>query len=263
MPLRPSSWRLPLDSPGFPLIVGHRGMSRAAPENTIEGFRMAYEAGVDGIELDVRLTKDRKVVVIHDASVNRTTNGQGRVSSMTLAEIQRLDAGSWFDPKFKNAKVTTLDEVFESLPHDFLIDVEVKIFGLPVTPLVTATIDVIRRHNRLETAMLSSFSARALDAARRLEPKLARGSAWSRFRPYRLPPQWFLPVVKPHWVQPEQRALSPKLIAKCRRRVWPILAWDVDAGLDYTAIKKLGVQAVVSDSPDLLVRQRAAAGPNS
>ena len=238
-------------------------MSRAAPENTIESFRMAYEAGVDGIELDVRLTRDRKVVVIHDASVKRTTNGKGKVGAMTLADLQRLDAGSWFDPKFKGAKLPTLDEVFEAMPRDFLIDVEVKIFGLSVTPLVAATIDVIRRHNRLETALLSSFSARALDTARRLEPKIARGYAWGRGRLYRMPPKWFLGMVKPHWVQPEHRALSSKLMARCRQRGWPILAWDVDAGLNYTAIKKLGVQAVVSDTPDLLVRQRSAASPSS
>lgn len=255
---RPAIWRLSPDAPHVPLIVAHRGMPKAAPENTIEGFRLAHAAGADAIELDVRLTKDKKVVVIHDPTVNRTTNGRGSVRAMTLAELQRLDAGSWFSAKFAGAKVPTLDEVFEALPNDFLIDVEVKVFGLAYAQLVAATIEVIRRHDRLETAMLSSFSARALAEARRLEPRLARGYAWSRFRPYRLPPQWFLPLVKPTWVQPEQRALSPKLIAKCRCRGWPILAWDVDAGMDYAAIKKMGVQAVVTDDADILARQRGA-----
>lgn len=92
----------PLDLAQFtrPLLIGHRGYPARYPENTLASFRGAMEAGCDMIELDVTLTRDRKVVVIHDDTLDRTTTGKGLVASHSLEEITALDAGSWFDPRF-------------------------------------------------------------------------------------------------------------------------------------------------------------------
>jgi glycerophosphoryl diester phosphodiesterase len=93
-------------------IYGHRGMVQEAPEDTLPAYRLCLEEGI-GIEVDVRLTRDGVPIVIHDVTVDRTTNGTGRVDALTLAEIKRLDAGSWFNLKFRDARVPTLEEVLQ------------------------------------------------------------------------------------------------------------------------------------------------------
>lgn len=112
-----------------PLIVAHRGLLRHAPENTLANFRACLELRL-GFEFDVERTKDGKLVCIHDGTVDRTTNGTGKVSELTLAQSRELDAGSWFDPKFAGEKVPTIDEVLrlvaEYRQHDVLIAVDLK-----------------------------------------------------------------------------------------------------------------------------------------
>ena len=95
-----------------PILLAHRGLVQHAPENTIPAFAAAIELGLS-IELDVYQTRDEHLVIIHDKNVNRTTNGTGEVTEMTLAEIRKLDAGSWFDPRFNGEKVPTLEEIFK------------------------------------------------------------------------------------------------------------------------------------------------------
>src|SRR5512143_222647 len=97
-----------------PVIFGHRGACAHAPENTLASFQMAFEQGADAIELDAKLSADGKVVVMHDATVDRTTGGHGRVSSLTLAELRELDAGASFSENYRGQKIPTLEEVFES-----------------------------------------------------------------------------------------------------------------------------------------------------
>ena len=115
-----SSWNIAPGSLDYPLVIAHRGGSVVAPENTLEAFRRAIDSGADAIELDVRLTKDGHLAVIHDRRVDRTTSGTGVIGRLTLAEIKELDAGSWFGPDFKSARVPTLDEVVDEADLEFL-----------------------------------------------------------------------------------------------------------------------------------------------
>jgi glycerophosphoryl diester phosphodiesterase len=114
---------------GRPLAVAHRGLLRHAPENTLASFRACLELRL-GFEFDVQATKDGRLVCIHDDTVDRTTDGTGRVAELTLAEIRRLDAGSWFDPMFAGQKVPTVEEVLklvaEYRQNNFLVAVDLK-----------------------------------------------------------------------------------------------------------------------------------------
>src|SRR5512143_199880 len=98
-----------------PLILAHRGASRRAPENTMAAFRLAAELGADGVELDVQLSKDGEVVVMHDSRVDRTTDGHGRIRDLPLAELRALDAGGWYAPEFAGERIPTLAEVLHEL----------------------------------------------------------------------------------------------------------------------------------------------------
>jgi len=108
------------------LVVGHRGTVKFAPENTIAAFRKAIEMGADLLEMDVRETRDGHLVLMHDSTVNRTTNGRGRVAAMTLAEIKRLDAGSWFSSEFEGERVPTLKEALVAIRGRALPDIDFK-----------------------------------------------------------------------------------------------------------------------------------------
>src|SRR5512136_697214 len=106
------------------LNIAHRGASAAAPQNTLAAFRKAVELGADGVELDVQLSADGAVVVIHDFTVDKTTDGTGRVAAKTLAELKALDAGSRFSPQFAGERIPTLAEVFEAIDGKLLVNVE-------------------------------------------------------------------------------------------------------------------------------------------
>ncbi len=109
-----------------PFIIGHRGASSLAPENTIASFRKAYELGAEMVELDVHRTKDGHLVIMHDDTVDRTTDGHGAIKDLTLKELKEMDAGSWFSPEFKSEKVPTFDEVLEWAKGKVNIDIEIK-----------------------------------------------------------------------------------------------------------------------------------------
>ena len=109
------------------LVIAHRGASGNAPENTMAAFKKAVALGANFIETDLQLSRDARLVAIHDATVNRTTNGQGTVHDMTLTELRRLDAGSWFGSEFAGERIPTLDEILAfSKKHDVVFYLEIK-----------------------------------------------------------------------------------------------------------------------------------------
>ncbi|MCK5801272.1 MAG: glycerophosphodiester phosphodiesterase [Lentisphaeria bacterium] len=146
-------------------LCAHRGAMDTHPENTLSAFREAIRCGAHMIEFDVYLTKDKKLVVIHDATVDRTTNGKGRVSNLTFEEIRRLDAGGWKSPKFKGEKVPTLVEALSVMPENIWLNVHLK----GGEELGRQTANVIRRRDRLHQAFLACGTA-AARGARAVEP---------------------------------------------------------------------------------------------
>jgi glycerophosphoryl diester phosphodiesterase len=114
-----------------PILVVHRGANKSAPENTISSLLKAYEQGADMVEMDIRQTKDGEFVLMHDARVNRTTNGKGKIKKMTLAQVQQLDAGSWFSKEYTGEKVPTLREVLRIAKGKGLIDLDIKKANIP------------------------------------------------------------------------------------------------------------------------------------
>jgi glycerophosphoryl diester phosphodiesterase len=137
-------------------------------------FRLAKELGADGIELDVMLSADGKLVVIHDQSVERTSNGQGKVNEMSWNELVALDAGSKFDIRFNGEPIPQLEQVFEELGGHFLINVELKNYATPRDQLTEKVIDLIRKMGLNESVVLSSFNARNLLQAENLETRIRR-----------------------------------------------------------------------------------------
>jgi len=159
-----------------PLIFAHRGASAHAPENTLAAFELAVAQGADGIELDAKLSADGEVVVIHDATVTRTTGGEGRVSQLTLATLRELDAGSFFSEKYKGEKIPTLAEVFETIGNHVIINVELSnYYTVPLDGLAEKVCKLVKRFGLQENVLFSSFLPSNLARARSLLPEVPRG----------------------------------------------------------------------------------------
>jgi glycerophosphoryl diester phosphodiesterase len=155
-------------------VIAHRGASRDAPENSLAAFRLAAEMGADAVELDARLSADGAVVVLHDQTLDRTTNGTGSVSDRSLAELKTLDAGAKFDPRFAGQRIPSLDEVFETIGGRLLINLELKNYERVFDRLAEGVIRIVRRHALERRVLLSSFNPFALRTARRLAPDVPR-----------------------------------------------------------------------------------------
>jgi glycerophosphoryl diester phosphodiesterase len=210
-----------------PTIFAHRGSSAYAPENTLAAFKLAVQQHADGIELDVKLSADGQVVVMHDDTADRTTNGTGRIMSMNLIELKKLDAGSKFNPSFQSEKIPTLAEVFETIGQQLIINVELTNYSSPIDDLPERVTSLVMHYVFESSVILSSFNLIALIRAHHLLPKIPLGlitfsglaDPTLRSKLVRLGPHLAL---HPHYLD-----VTPKLIeaahrANCRIRAYPV-----------------------------------------
>ena len=255
---RVTTWDFPPGSRPLPLIIAHRGDLSRAPENTLPAFQRAMEAGADGVELDVRLTRDGQLVVFHDRNLDRTSNGTGPVNHSSLSEIRSLDVGSWFAPEFKGETAPTLDEVFESLPRDYLINVEMKVVVMGTKQIARLVAETIRRHARWASTMVASFNPLALFHLRRLEPRIYRGYIWSKDHPFPIRSRCFSPLVSAQWYDPANDSYNPKLHRSIQRRGVRMLAWDLDFDRDMQAMASVRLDATVTDALSQMVQEKHA-----
>ena len=235
-----------LDSHAKPLVIGHRGASAHAPENTLAAFRLAREQGADGIEFDVKRCATGEVVIMHDVSVNRTTNGRGNVHELSLAELRRLDAGN-------GERVPLLDEVFEELggcEHPtFLFNVEVTNYQTRGDGLETAVIEVVRRHKIAHRVLFSSFNPLSVHRLSRLAPEIPRAILYAPDMPRYLREVWLGPVVAHEFRHPHFSMVTAEMVEALRNRFLRVNAWTVNEPDDIRRMVACGVAGIIGDSP--------------
>lgn len=156
-----------------PWVIAHRGATLEAPENTLAAFRWAIALGADLIELDVHQTADGHPVVIHDETVDRTTNGSGLVRDMTLREVRGLDAGSWLGVDFSGERVPTLSEVLELTAGQIGLAIEIKAGSSRYPDIEASIVQRLQQAERLDDIIIISGDCQAIKAIRRLESRLA------------------------------------------------------------------------------------------
>ncbi len=243
-----------LPAPDRPLNIAHRGASMLAPQNTLVAFEKALEVGADGIEFDVRLCADGVPVVIHDATVDATTDGTGRVEAMRLAALKRLDAGSSFAPAFASTRIPTLTEVLESVKGNVLLNIELKDISPLNQGLEQAVIDDIEQHGVEEQVLLSSFSPFALRRVQQIAPNLATGllytrPVWAALRLARmLMPRPFAAL------HPYRAVVGEQHIRWARARNVRMHVWTVDDPSEMHRLIDLGVDGIITNTPDVLRR---------
>jgi glycerophosphoryl diester phosphodiesterase len=240
-----------------PLVCGHRGACGLAPENTLAAFRKALELGAEWVELDVQLSKDGYLVVFHDDTLERTTDKGGslRPTDLTLAELQALDAGSWFDKSFAGEKIPTLDEVFEGFGGKIQINVEIK--SKPRfeqdNGIEAKIIEAIKRHNLMDGVLTSSFDPSRLIVTHELEPRLQIGTLFTpktltnlpENDPFRLAELTHATALHPHF-----QMVTPLFMEKAGQKNLPVNVWTVNDPKDMRLLTDLGVNMIMSDFPD-------------
>ena len=160
---------------GKVLAIGHRGALGYAPENTMASFQLAVEMRVDVIELDIHMTRDGALVVMHDGNVARTTDGQGHIKEMTLAEVKALDAGARFSPRFRGERVPTLAEVLAWARGRIQLAIEVKGDPMPATGIEDKLVTLLRDQSMVDSVIAISFHHPVVRRLKELEPALATG----------------------------------------------------------------------------------------
>jgi glycerophosphoryl diester phosphodiesterase len=262
-------------APGRFLRVGHRGARGLAPENTLAGFRRAVETGVDMVELDVQLSRDGEVVVIHDLTVDRTTDwagpGPGVVTALTYEELARLDAGHAFTPdggqtfpyRGQGVRIPRLAEVLEAFP-DLLFTIELK---SSCPELVAKTVDLVRRLAP-ERAVLASAEHAALRALRRAAPELVTSFSGREVRDFYLLSRVGLAgllfrspallIQTPMWSDHDHdrglRMVTPGVLRAAHTSGRAVHVWTVNDVATMRALIALGVDGITTDRPDLLAQ---------
>ena len=230
-------------------VVAHRGASGHAPENTLAAFRRAVELGARFIETDLQLSRDARLVAIHDATLERTTNGRGPVHALTLGQLRELDAGSWFHPRFAGERLPTLEEILAfSREADVVFYLEVKSGG--TWGIEHAVVGALRRAQEAAGAVILSFDLATLAAVRRLEPILMTGFLFSR--PYADATEPAMQVGA-RQLAPRGDLVTAELVAQARRADLPVVTWTINEPAHMRALMAAGVNGIMTDYPDRLV----------
>lgn len=220
-------------------VTGHRGAAGLEPENTLRSFQRALNLRVDAIELDVHLTKDQHLIVIHDSTVDRTTNGRGAVSDLTLQEIQQLDAG-------QGEHVPTLREVIDFVAERAVLQIELK--GLGVEQKVA---HMIITNHIIDNVIITSFRHNMVKTMKRLNSRIATGVLFLG-----------LPIDAPRLardahadaVHPHVNYVDAQLVEHCHRQGLSVRVWNTDDSIQMQEMISLDVDAIGSNRPDRLLQ---------
>lgn len=232
---------------GRPLVLGHRGARREAPENTLPAFRRALEMGADGVELDARLSADGQVIVFHDDRLERTTDGRGAVACASWDELRCLDAGSHFSPTFAGTRICTLAEALEVLQPARLVNIELK--GPDEdTGLERRVLEVVRRAGLEGRVVFSSFVVEHLRRLRALDGGAAL--AWLYNWPWQTEAALALAGEVELWgLHPAVRAVRAGLVCRAHQRGLRVLPWTVNAEATVRRLARWGADGVITDRP--------------
>lgn len=233
------------------MLFAHRGASGYAPENTLAAFELAvrqFKTQPPAVELDAKLSKDGGVFVFHDQTLERTTNGSGIVRNMTLDQLREFDAGSYFDEKFAREKIPTLDEVFEAIGNQAVINVELTNYATPGDALNEHVADIVRKHNLVDRVIFSSFLSGNLRKMANLLPEVPRalliysGTVGSLQRSWAGLWRTSYQALNPHY-----RSTTSELVTAAHRKGRRVNVYTVNQVEEILHLARIGVDGIFTD----------------
>ncbi len=235
---------IPIEAGRGLLNIAHRGASGSFPENTIRAFLAAVEAGAAMCELDVRLTRDGIPVVIHDETVDRTTDGRGAVAEMTLAEIKHFDAGMRFGARFAGERIPTLAEVFDALVNRCGLNIELK-----ADAAEKPVCEIVRARGAIEASMVSGFDWEALWRVRAIDPAIRIGVLADKRGDAMLATARRLDA----WaVNPRYNLCTAELVSEAHGHGFKVMVWTVDERAAMRRMIAYGVDGIMTNYPERL-----------
>ncbi len=234
---------------GRPLVLGHRGASADAPENTLPAFRLALAQGADGVELDAWRCASGEVVVFHDQDARRLAGSPLRVTRAGFAELRALDVGAWKGERFRGQPIPRLEEALEAL-GPAVVNVELKSERAPGDPrLALAVARILRGRGAVERAVVSSFDWTLVAVFRLAAPEVATGLLVEARSPWRRLLGPAAALLRPQALHPELGLVTPERARRWAAAGWPLVVWTVDAPDDVERMCALGAAALVSNHP--------------
>ena len=240
------------------LIIAHRGANKYAPQNTLPAFKKAYELGCDGFETDVHITKDGKVVICHNYTINETSTGKGKVADMTLDELRNYDFGSYYSNKFEGTQIPTLDEFlsFVETTNISVLNIEIKSPKESNTAIVKETIKAVKEHNLFDKLLISSFDPKILIEAKMLDSKCKTGFLYSPKSPTLLQMIWrqlrFTKSIGCEFVHPHYSFVNKKFVEDAHKMGIGVNPWTVDDTFNIDRLLKIGCDGIITDLPDVV-----------
>ncbi len=234
-------------------VIAHRGASSRAPQNTLAAFEKAIELGADMVELDVHLSKDGRIVVMHDSTVDSTTDGSGKISEMTLEEIKNLDAGSHFDEEFSGERVPTLEEVLELTEDEIGLNIELKTRSEENEGLEEKVLNLLDKYDTTETVMISTFSFDSAKKVNDINANIPVGllyltlplTAWHAKRIHKKRP-WADAAHPWHWT------IGERHVRKIHELGVDVNVWTVDSERNIKKMIDHGVDGIITNKPELV-----------
>lgn len=231
-----------------PWVIAHRGASGYGPENTLAAFERAVQLGAGFIETDLHLTRDARFVAIHDAEVDRTTNGHGPVHGFTLAELRQFDAGLWFDRQFSGQRIPTLEEILDfSCKHDVVFYFEIKYDA--AWGMHHALAAALSGSGNAARSIVISFDPATLLSLRRLDPSIMLGLLSDNPKADMLKTATDCGARQ---IGPRFDLLTPQLVADAHRKDLHVVTWTVNEPDKMRAAIDSGVDGIMTDVPDRL-----------
>ncbi|HHW30986.1 MAG TPA: glycerophosphodiester phosphodiesterase [Clostridiaceae bacterium] len=230
-------------------IIAHRGASKYAPENTIAAFKKAMELGSDGIELDVQLSSDGHIVVIHDEKLERTSNGSGLVKDKTLKELRELDFGSWFSPEFKGETIPTLTEIMELLQDwEGLLNIEIKSGPVIYPEIEEKVVSLVNKFSNKNRVIISSFNHYSLVKIKKIDPDIKTGILYvaGLYEPWT-----YAKKLDAYAIHPLFYNIVPEVVFGCLENGISINTYTVDDPYMIKRISEIGVQGIITNVPDV------------
>lgn len=229
-------------------VIGHRGAAGHAPENTLVSFQKALELGVDAVECDVHLSKDGEVVVIHDETVERTTNGSGYVKDLTTAELQRLDAGKLFDA-YRGERIPLLREVCQLIRGQAGLVLEIKNGPFWYPGIEAKVVQILEQENMVENTIVIAFDHPTVKRIKALQPQLTTGIL---FACAFVDPWAVIAQADADAFHPQYKLVTSEMVAEAHQRGYLVNLWTINEPAHIRQWQQYGVDGIASDYPDRL-----------